>query len=434
MTFGGVSELEGLADLTGRLDGVLSRLHDLDLDTVTDSELVGAMPALIRAGRRLGSVEARVLDGVDRRRVYAPDGHLSAKALVRHVGQLPGFEAHRRWQVVRMLRDLPTVAAAYAAGEVGTGQVEELARVHANPRVRDLMPAAEELLLEDAQTSTFADFRVLLRAWRDYADQDGAADRAKRAHDRRDMRMTQEFDQGWRAVGQFGTTMGSLTADLHEAFVRAETEADWEKARAEHGDQATVDDLARTPGQRRADAWWAICQAAMSHRPEGINLDPVLNLVMDHDTFDHHSSGTRPDPTEDPGGYRTRRCSTLSGKPIDVHDALGAALIGHVRRVVFDTQGVVVDMGRKSRLFTGTAREAAILARAVCTWLSCETPSHACEIDHALEWGRGGSTNQANAPPLCKPHNLFKQNHQFAITLEDDGQFHIWRPDGTELT
>ena len=40
----------------------------------------------------------------------------------------------------------------------------------------------------------------------------------------------------------------------------------------------------------------------------------------------------------------------------------------------------------------------------------------------------------ANAPPLCKPHNLFKQNHEFRLTTEDDGQFHIWRPDGTELT
>ena len=48
--------------------------------------------------------------------------------------------------------------------------------------------------------------------------------------------------------------------------------------------------------------------------------------------------------------------------------ALGAALVEHVRRVVFDSRGVVVDMGSKSRLFTGTAREAAILARAVCTW------------------------------------------------------------------
>ncbi len=346
-------------DLTGRLHGVLDDLHGLDLDTATDSELVAAMPQLVRAGRRLGSVEAGLLDAVDRRRAYAPDGHLSAKALVRHVGQLPGFEAHRRWQTVRMLRNLPKVAAAYAAGEVGTGQVEELARVHANPQVRDLMPAAEDLLLEDAQNSRFAEFQILVRAWRDYADQDGAADHAKKAHDRRDYRMTEEFDGGWRSVGQFGTTMGSFGADLHEAFTRAETEADWEKARAEHGDAATVDDLARTPGQRRADAWWAtMCMAAIANCPDGVNIDPVLNLVMDHDTFEHHSAGTRPDPTQDPGGYRTRRCSTLSGKPIDVHDALGAALVGHVRRVVFDSRGVVVDMGRKSRLFTGTAREA----------------------------------------------------------------------------
>ncbi|MGB5735189.1 MAG: DUF222 domain-containing protein [Thiohalocapsa sp.] len=359
MDSGGVSETEAgrLGDLTGLLDGLLSRLHELDFSGATGPELLAAMPDLVRAGRRLGAVEAKVLDQVDRQRVYAPDGHLSAKALVRHVGQLPGFEAHRRWQTVRMLRDLPKVAAAYEAGTIGTGQVEELARTHANPRVRHLMPDAQDLLVEDAQASTFREFQILVRAWRDYVDQDGAADRARKAHDRRDLRMTEEFDGGWRAVGQFGTTMGSIAADLHEAFTKAETAVDWDKARAEHGDAATVDDLARTPGQRRADAWWAICQAAISHAPDEVNVDPVLNLVMDHDTFETHSTGTEP-AQRDPAGYRTRRCSTLSGKPIDPHDALGAALIGHIRRVVFDSRGVVVDMGRKSRLFTGTAREA----------------------------------------------------------------------------
>ena len=359
MDSGGVSEAESgrLGDLTGQLDGLLSRLHELDFSGATGPELAGAMPELVRAGRRLGAVEAKVLDAVDRQRVYAPDGHLSAKAMVRHVGQLPGFEAHRRWQTVRMLRDLPLVAAAYEAGEIGTGQVEELARTHANPRVRHLMADAEELLLEDAQSSTFRDFQILVRAWRDYADQDGAADRARKAHDRRDMRMTEEFDGGWRSVGQFGTSMGSIGADLHEAFTKAETAVDWEKAIAEHGDAATPGDLARTPAQRRADAWWAICLAAISHAPEGVNVDPVLSVVMDHDTFETHSTGT--DPAErDPAGYRTRRCSTLSGKPIDPHDALGAALVGHIRRVVFDSRGVVVDMGRKSRLFTGSARQA----------------------------------------------------------------------------
>ena len=210
------------------------------------------------------------------------------------------------------------VAEAYAAGEIGTGQVEELARTHANPRVRDLMPAAEELLLEDARNSTFKDFQILLRAWRDYADQDGAADRARRAHDRRDYRMTEEFDGGWRTVGQAGTSQGSITADLHEAFTRAETEVDGEKARAEHGDAATVDDLPRTAAQRRDDAWWAICMAAIAHGPDGVNLDPVLNLVMDHDTSEHHSTGTRPDPVADPPGIApdaVRRCRASPSTP-----------------------------------------------------------------------------------------------------------------------
>ena len=119
MDSGGVSgtEVERLGDLTGLLDGVLSRLHELDVSAATGPELLAAMPDLIRAGRRLGAVEAKVLDAVDRRRVYAPDGDLSAMVMVRHVGQLPGFEAHRRWQTVRMLRDLPKVAAAYEADE-----------------------------------------------------------------------------------------------------------------------------------------------------------------------------------------------------------------------------------------------------------------------------------------------------------------------------
>ena len=85
---------------------------------------------------------------------------------------------------------------------------------------------------------------------------------------------------------------------------------------------------------------------------------------MDQDPFDAHTTGTRPDPTTKPAGYRTRRCSTRSGHPSDPPDALGAALSRHARRVVFDSRGVVVDMGRTARLFTGTARQAESCARA----------------------------------------------------------------------
>ena len=59
-TVGHEQQPEALADLTGRLHGVLDDLHELDLDTATDPGLLAAMPALIWAGRRLSSIEATV--------------------------------------------------------------------------------------------------------------------------------------------------------------------------------------------------------------------------------------------------------------------------------------------------------------------------------------------------------------------------------------
>ena len=39
--------------------------------------------------------------------------------------------------------------------------------------------------------------------------------------------------------------------------------------------------------------------------------------------------------------------------PALLDDAVNAALIGHIRRVVYDASGTVIDLGRRSRLFRG---------------------------------------------------------------------------------
>ena len=57
----------------------------------------------------------------------------------------------------------------------------------------------------------------------------------------------------------------------------------------------------------------------------------------------------------------TRQASTtaaakpLRGHQLDPADMIAASLTGHIRRVVFDTAGVVIDLGRRSRLFNGSA-------------------------------------------------------------------------------
>jgi len=57
---------------------------------------------------------------------------------------------------------------------------------------------------------------------------------------------------------------------------------------------------------------------------------------------------------------RLRGCVTDGGVVVDAYDMVIAAATGHVRRVVLDSAGVVVDTGRKQRLFTGPLREAVL--------------------------------------------------------------------------
>ena len=81
----------------------------------------------------------------------------------------------------------------------------------------------------------------------------------------------------------------------------------------------------------------------------------------------------------------TLQGTTASGTPLHPHDVLRAVLAGHVRRVVVDSQGVVIDMGRKTRLFTGAAREAAKLLVRRCDHAGCDLPEDFCEVDHVTD-------------------------------------------------
>ncbi|WP_419553424.1 hypothetical protein [Candidatus Poriferisodalis sp.] len=104
------------------------------------------------------------------------------------------------------------------------------------------------------------------------------------------------------------------------------------------------------------DALWAIFQAAATALPDATNggSGVVTDVVMDHETFQRELAKLagghvgRRDPNDD-----SYRCQTRNGTPIDTTEATIAGIQGHVRRVVVGSDGVVIDLGRKQRLFTG---------------------------------------------------------------------------------
>jgi Domain of unknown function (DUF222) len=420
---------DGAAELN-QLNTVLDRLLDGDLapgDGAEARELVAAAEA---ACRRLGAVQVRLLDEVERTGAFSADGHASAKVMIRHVAKLSNGSAAARQRGARMVPRLADVGAALAAGTLGLDQFDLLGRVFANPRVRDAMVDAQAWFLRLAARLSYADFELEVRQWERLADADGPEPADSGGHENRDVSLVQDFDLSWTLAGGFGALQGAAIHEIFGHYIDAERLTDWEKARAEHGDEATVADLPRRESQRRADALWQVFQDAAKSGVGTVPVDFVHNIVWGHDTFEEITrrlGGAAPQPL-DPATYR---CETLDGVPLEPMEAAANALVEKFRRVVVDASGVVIDLGR-ARTFTGGARLAAQLAAPHCLWPGCAVPTSRCEIDHSIDHADGGLTNPGNGAPFCGRHNRWKQKG-FSVWRDPCGEWHVHRPDGTEI-
>jgi len=448
--WGGLWETEEvLAGLEAMVDGVAG----WDVSTLDARKAGEVLKRLERCRRRLDAGGVALVGEVESRRWYRDDGFRSASALVRHVCGVSQGEASRRMRAARCLPDLDAVQSAFVAGDLGVEQLDVIARLHANVRVRDALIDAQDILVEDAQTASFRDFRALAKEWERLADIEGSVDDTERQHANRQASLHQDFDGSWTLTGGFGAAQGAAIGEIFERFVRLETDADWEKAKAEHGEGAGIEHLPRTDRQRRADALWNVFVTAAATPPGAQRPEPLVNIVITQTEFEAavaRAAGAKTDtgspvdtgsPIDEAGSFdnqpvdhRHRRCSTLEGHSIDPADAYAAAMVGHIRRVVLNAQGVVINLGRRARLFTGGARDAALLAHPRCVWVGCDQIGARNQIDHSTDWQHHGPSDQDNAGPLCRFHNRWKSTHGYRTWRDPTGTWHTYHPDGHEIT
>ena len=210
---------------------------------------------------------------------------------------------------------------------------------------------------------------------------------------------------------------------IFNAFVQAEFDKDQAARLAEFGDDAAGQSFARTGAQRRFDALSEIFRRAANAADEsGRRVNVTVNLVVDHRTYTETlvGHGLAPasalDEVIDPG-LAHRRCETTAGTPVHPDDMLAATVLGHIRRVVLDGAGVVTNMGRRRRLFTGAARDAAQLSARRCSRRGCTVPAELCDIDHVHDHTKGGATDTINGDPECDGHN--RQKNRGYTTIRD---------------
>jgi hypothetical protein len=224
---------------------------------------------------------------------------------------------------------------------------------------------------------------------------------------------------------------------IFQRHVEREFQADVAARDATYGPGAAKDLLARTDAQRRFDALKAIFHHAETAQQDGRTPQPLVNILTDQYTFEHGLAAHRiipiPDDLVEPDP-RDRRCETDTGIPLLPDDVVQAALQGHVRRVVHDSAGVIIDLGREQRLFTAGARAAAKLMARHCTYPGCTVTVTGADVDHAHEWVRDhGVTNPANSTILCRAHNRHKHHAHITVERNSAGYLIYRRADDTPM-
>ncbi len=100
-----------------------------------------------------------------------------------------------------------------------------------------------------------------------------------------------------------------------------------------------------------------------------------------------------------------RVCELANGTIIAPGALAGLLVDADIERIVFDGPSRVIDVGRRTRFFTGALRRAIQVRDRHCTWPGCDTPAHRCDVDHIVPYTDGGETTQDNGALLCPYHH-----------------------------
>jgi hypothetical protein len=405
-------------------------------------EMVVMSPAEVERGaqelevirRQVVAASAMRALRVDQTSAHLADGHKSLAAWGRATNNWSPTETLQFTKLARAFKWLPHFAEAALTGAIGVDFMHAVAKLASNPRVRQHLADADQRFATAAVELTFEEFSVLLRHWEELADTDGARQRHDRAMHERHASVNFVGERVYLdAAGP--SYDGVVISEVLDHYTDLEWQNEWDMLKAIHGDDMRPELMVRTHAQRRFDALLRIIhQAADRPNADGDGPAVTVEIAIDQATYEHQLEemlGGNPEPIP-PSHAPDRKCHDRRRRVVDPRAAVAASVVGQVRRKVLGADSVVLDMGRRQRLFTGPLREAVLSSAAYCTYIGCRIHGHHCQADHLIPFARGGLTNARNGGPGCNHHNPWKNNG--TLTVRDaKGLWHTYRPDGTEI-
>jgi hypothetical protein len=344
-------------------------------------------------------------------------------------------------KVGRQLDDLPAIAGAAAAGELGWSKLRLVAQV--------AEPESEKKWLDLAREMSVGQLARVVGAYRRAADTDDP-DRSENHRERRGIWLFDEPDGLVRVTG----LLEPEDAAVLRAALAAQGELLWRERPddpvaanrtattgppdapgndgaageppqpREAGEPARPSEVdptlaARDPvASRRVDAIVALARAALAagNRPDdGDDLTEVL-LVVDHDVLALRSE--------------VGRCQLHNGPPIGSHTARRLCCDALIRPLLH-RDGQPLDLGRAHRLVNRAQRRALRFRDGPgCAFPGCA----ARHVDghHLVFWDDGGATDLENLCLLCRHHHRLLHEGGYTAALVG-GHPRFYRPDGSHI-
>jgi Domain of unknown function (DUF222)/HNH endonuclease len=370
-----------LDDMTSAIDALV----DAGPSACADGD---SLVVLIGAWNKLGALITRSTAEFDTWGGYTEDGAKNAASWINTKVNEPMKESRRRVKHGRLLRDFPLVAEAFGDGEINSAHLD-LIMGALNPRTKEAMQRDEAFIVEQAKALPYDDFSRFLVCYKQAADPDGAEEDAMAQKERRDAYFVPGGDGMFFGRQTLDPISGTIIYDELNRIERDLFEADWAEAKERLGHDPKVSDLARTPGQRRADAFVEMAVRSRTAPAGGRRPEPRFSILVGYDQVLDYI------------------CELENGivvTPGTVYEWLDRA---YFERVVFGPDRRV-EVSETARFFTGATRRGIQVRDRRCTHPFCNEPVERCQADHIRPASEGGPTTQENGRLLCAFHNRLR--------------------------
>ena len=369
-----------------------------------------SLAALAKLESQLMAVKAELVSAYDAEKDWSSVGHRSPAVGVSKTAKVPMPVARRAVALGRSKRAMPLTFESLASGRLSTAHAN---RLRQTAKRREFTEAGgEDFLLRQASVLPWKDWLTVVGTWEQAVDDHNEPDPTG---DPREAQASFNASPLMDGMGRLDGVLGPVGFEaVEEALHRIENDLfndDWAEAVARVGKDATADDLARTPAERRAAALVEMAHRAMTAPADGKRPLPLIVIHTDPDTFNREFARVVGIEAPEPLGT-ARRCELDSGVAIRPSEMIRQALHGTVRRLVYTSKSHVLDYGTEVRLYRGALRQAIIHAARTCAEDDCDVRASRCEIDHRVPAVAGGPTNAANGQPLCPGGHRHKSRNQ----------------------